>query len=321
MSPLQLARPRPRHRRHRALDLELPVLAAARLLRPRRRAPAAAAHLEPRHRGAVLPPVPARPRRPLALASRPGSRRAAARRAASLALAAWTAGRHPQPAFFLLPFRAWELLVGSLLAVAMAAPRRAGPARPLAGARARRHRRGNGRRAARPAARRPADGARLRRHRPRPPLHRARLRRRTRLLAHPIPVGIGLISYSAYLWHQPILAFARIRFGDALPPGTLLGLGAPRAAARLADLGVRRAPVPPPRRRLSRAPARHRRRHPRRAGRRSALAGLLHRRPRRAQVPRGAGHPRLGHRHQPVARRLQDRPRPRPTRSTRVPAA
>ncbi len=32
-----------------------------------------------------------------------------------------------------------------------------------------------------------------------------------RLLGHKFLVGIGLISYSAYLWHQPILAFARHR--------------------------------------------------------------------------------------------------------------
>ena len=31
------------------------------------------------------------------------------------------------------------------------------------------------------------------------------------LLGHKLFVGVGLISYSAYLWHQPILAFARHR--------------------------------------------------------------------------------------------------------------
>lgn len=32
-----------------------------------------------------------------------------------------------------------------------------------------------------------------------------------RLLSNPVMVGIGLISYSAYLWHQPLLAFSKYR--------------------------------------------------------------------------------------------------------------
>lgn len=47
-----------------------------------------------------------------------------------------------------------------------------------------------------------------------------------RLLASKVPVTIGLISYSAYLWHQPLFAFARILEVEAPRPGLMLGLSA-----------------------------------------------------------------------------------------------
>lgn len=144
--------------------------------------------------------------------------------ALSLAAAAWAFPRHPQAAFFLLPFRAWELLAGAVVAVAMA--REAAPSGPRAGL-------GLGLLAAAmalvplglggvaPMALACAGTALVLRH-------GAPGTAAWRLLAHPVPVGIGLVSYSAYLWHQPMLAFARLRFGDGLPVWAMaaIGLGA-----------------------------------------------------------------------------------------------
>ena len=135
--------------------------------------------------------------------------------ALSLAAAAWATRHAPSAGFFLLPFRAWELLIGGLLALAAprslplatlglglvlaamaAVPLGVAGILPLVLACA-----GTGLVLAFPGG--PAS----------------------RLLSHPVPVGIGLVSYSAYLWHQPLLAFARIRLGH-LEPAAAVALGA-----------------------------------------------------------------------------------------------
>ncbi len=69
-----------------------------------------------------------------------------------------------------------------------------------------------------------------------------------RLLSTKLLVGIGLISYSAYLWHQPLFAFARICSVDAPNPTIMLMLAA--AAIVLAAISWRTVEVPMRNRRL-----------------------------------------------------------------------
>lgn len=71
-----------------------------------------------------------------------------------------------------------------------------------------------------------------------------------RILGHRAMVGIGLISYSIYLWHQPLLAFARIYAVEE--PSGLVGAGLVLASFVLAYLTWRFVEVPTRRSTLSR---------------------------------------------------------------------
>lgn len=135
--------------------------------------------------------------------------------AVSLALAEWASHVEPSAAFYLLPTRAWELLVGALVALASPARSTSVPAR---------------RWLAESAA---AAGIGLigysvfafDEHTPFPGVNAlvptlgaaavilwaTPVTLAGRLLSTRLCVGIGLISYSAYLWHQPLIAFARHR--------------------------------------------------------------------------------------------------------------
>jgi peptidoglycan/LPS O-acetylase OafA/YrhL len=138
---------------------------------------------------------------------------------ASLGLALAAIGDHPAAAFYLLPFRAWEILIGSLCAIqvfgrdlpfsgpspaavfAREALAAAGLAAILAACLSFD--------AATPAPSLytlvPTVGASL------VILFAGPGTLAGRLLSTPLFVGIGLLSYSAYLWHQPLLALARHR--------------------------------------------------------------------------------------------------------------
>ena len=146
----------------------------------------------------------------------------AALSAASLAWAQWSARADPQADFYLAQFRAWELGAGAL--IALAAPERLplafGLRWSLAGIGAALlalslvFAPGNLTPSLVSLA--PVGGAALLIAFARPENIWGRA-----LAVRPL-VGIGLISYSAYLWHQPIFAFLRYRFAVASGGGAML---------------------------------------------------------------------------------------------------
>ena len=83
-----------------------------------------------------------------------------------------------------------------------------------------------------------------------------------RVLSARVLVGLGLISYSAYLWHQPLFAFARIRSLVEPAPALMMALAVLSLALaylswRYVEQPFRRLPVPllPSRRELFRVSA------------------------------------------------------------------
>lgn len=137
---------------------------------------------------------------------------------AGFLLADWATNNHPRAAFYLLPSRAWELLAGATLAL-LPPPRRTAWA-GLAGL------------ALIVAAiiLYDADTSFPGRYALLPVLGTGLVLRyatlgtpAARLLSLKPLVGIGLISYSTYLWHQPLLAFTRLRSLSPPTEATMLG--------------------------------------------------------------------------------------------------
>ncbi|MBT2371716.1 acyltransferase family protein [Pseudomonas fluorescens] len=144
----------------------------------------------------------------------------------SFALSVWAVAHYPEKAFYLLPMRAWELLAGAMLAVVPAREWRASPilaqtvslaglglillaifaydpSTPFPGA----------------AALLPVVGVVC--------LIWANGHQVTlpgKLLGSRLLVGVGLISYSWYLWHWPVFVFGSYASIDGLGPWQLGGL-------------------------------------------------------------------------------------------------
>ena len=142
--------------------------------------------------------------------------------AGSLGLCIWAAGRHPVPNFYLPPSRAWELLLGALVAVApLRMPRIRALAELLAAA---------------ALAVILASVVGYRATLAYPGLYtvpvcvataallvceRARPTLVQRLLALRPLAYVGLLSYSLYLWHMPVIALARYLLIEP-PPARLV---------------------------------------------------------------------------------------------------
>lgn len=148
----------------------------------------------------------------------------------SLALAHWGSTNKPLGSFYLLPTRAWELLAGALAAVYCTYPSSSGNTKLKSEVMS-------------------LLGLALilgsiflySRSTPFPSLYTTAPVLGTtlvlifankdnlagRLLSRAPLTGIGLISYSAYLWHQPIFAFFRVQSGGHASPEVLAALTLP----------------------------------------------------------------------------------------------
>ena len=145
---------------------------------------------------------------------------------ASLALSIVGVWKAPTPAFYLLPTRAWELLMGSILALELvpkpsaAWQREFGAAVGVLAILAAMAFYTEGTSFPGIAAIVPCSGAAL-------VIWAGTGRSETwtaRLLATSVPVAIGLISYSLYLWHWPLIVFAKLLTDGRLTPSVQLVL-------------------------------------------------------------------------------------------------